>query len=564
MDIFKKPYFNTVKESRFAYTREQLSQRPIFPTLVMDGGAYFFTRQELGIRDGEEMLNKIMDGSLFDYYKKDGVFGWKTVLERFRTTDTPQEWEAHIWLARMYILLPLAQKYMLTGDRRYSDAWYKILSDWQKNNPPYRFDPSIHRFDTDMVWSDMQTTWRMINLIFSAFMLSFEPDCLTAAQWNELHALIKLHAELLYDEAVYHAQKHDAQNHNLQIGNAMIMVGVMYPELENAEKYVEIGRNVVKDNLELSIYPDGVNNEDALSYCPFIARLYLEAQLLLTKNGYSGIEGLDASLQKQYEFLYQFSISDGTTPQIGDSYRCNVIRDIEFVKQLYPLSFDETKKSIIFPQGRMAVLRNERFELFIDAMDMQSWHQHYGRMNFILFCDGEQIICDSGCTNYDRADLREYLNSAQAHNTLSLDDGTTPHEDLSIIDFSLDGEVQYISMIAQTPQYCHRRVFTLYRDRLEIDDTVTFAKGLSMTANLHLPCRITGYPTPSAANQPISGDRRVYTQRVRDSLIRVRTDTPFESEFVPCVDAEARNTVCVALRIPAESDKTHKTVITKV
>ena len=37
------------------------------------------------------------------------------------------------------------------------------------------------------------------------------------------------------------------------------------------------GRIIVEDNLRYSIYDDGVNCEDSLSYCHFIARLYLEA-----------------------------------------------------------------------------------------------------------------------------------------------------------------------------------------------------------------------------------------------------------------------------------------------
>ncbi|MBE6688318.1 MAG: hypothetical protein E7588_03450 [Ruminococcaceae bacterium] len=561
MDIFKKPYFPSDKTVRFPYTREQLSQRPIFPTLVMDGGGHFFLKQTFGVSNGDEILQKTLDGSIFEFYKTDGVFDWKAILKRFRETDFLHEWEAHIWLCRMYILLPLAQKYMITGDKRYSDAWYKIFSHFKAENPHYRFDPNVHRFNTNMIWSDMQMVWRNINLIFSVYMMGEKDDCFTREQWCEIHDFIKLHAELIFDEAMYHVKEKDPGNHNLQIGLCMIMVGVLYPEWKNSSVCIETGKQVVKDNMTLSVYPDGLNHEDAISYFPFIARLYLESHLLLFKNGYDGIEGIEESLSKQYEFLFQFSQPDGTTPQFGDSYRFNVINDIEFVKQLFPLKISDKKASVLFPDGHMAVLRNEHFELFIDAMDIRTWHQHIGRMNFVLFHDGMPVVCDSGCTNYDRSDLRDYLNSAQAHNTLSLDSGEEPMEKIEALSFSGEGDVQHITLRSTTDRYTHTRTFTMYSDRFEIEDTAQLKGGATMTNNLHLHPYVLGYTTPEAKNQPITQGNTLYTHRIGNRLMRLSTTDSFTREMVPCVNEKSLHDYCVALRIPVKNEKTHKIVI---
>jgi len=568
MNTYVKPYieniYGTSTAGQFPYTRELLCERPIFPTFVMDTGAKLLTRQVLGIDDGDDMLEKIMDGSIFDYYRRDGEFEWCRVLNDFRKTDFLYEWEAHIWLARMYILLPLAQKFAITRDRKYSDAWFKIFSHWKENNPIYPFDRNIHRFKTTMVWSDMQIVWRMLNLIYSIFMLSCDKDCFTPEQWCEIYKIMELHAQRIYDEAVWHAELHDADNHNLQMGMCMIMTGTLYPEFGHSEEFISTGKEVVKDNLEFSIFPDGVNEEGGISYTPFIARLYLEAHLLLSKNGHGGIEGMEESLEKQYSFIYQFSDPYGKTQQMGDSYTFDAVSDIELVKKLMPISITQKKISAVYENSCMAVLRNERFELFIDGLAMKRWHQHYGRMTYTLFVDGKIAVCDSGGVNYDCHDLREFLNSAQAHNTISVD-GKSVHdfkEKPEIIDYSLNGEIQYITYVNKNECFTHERTFTLYSDRLEVSDKVEIHNNASLTNNIHLPGRIIGYYAEDAKNQPISENSTLFTQRINDKLLRVKTDTSFKREFVPCMNYDSLEDWCYALRIPVENGECHKTVIT--
>ena len=131
-----------------------------------------------------------------------------------------------------------------------------------------------------------------------------DQNALTEQQWYSVYDLIRLHASHMYQEGLGHAERHIADNHHLQIGMALIMLGVLFPAFGHSEEYIETGRQIVSDNLEYSIYADGVNNEDSMTYSHFIARLYLEAELLLTKNGLTGVPNCAEKIQKQYEFLF--------------------------------------------------------------------------------------------------------------------------------------------------------------------------------------------------------------------------------------------------------------------
>ncbi len=73
-NIFYKPYIDG--KEFFPYSREDMCKRPIFPTEVLDGGAFFFANDALGATDGDAMLEKIMSGEIFSYWmRKESLIG---------------------------------------------------------------------------------------------------------------------------------------------------------------------------------------------------------------------------------------------------------------------------------------------------------------------------------------------------------------------------------------------------------------------------------------------------------------------------------------------------------
>jgi len=553
-NVFYKPYLQEKKTTYFPYSREKLLERPIFPAYVFDGGAFFFLNDVFGTANSDELLQKLLSGELFDYYKQDGKFCWQAVWNKWTEWEYANEWESHCWLSRLYILLPLAQQYCKTKDKKYAEIWFKILFDWADKNP-YRpvNDPDDH------IWFDMQVAWRTINLVHSIFLFG-AAEALEEAQWKFVYDLLGLHVRHLFKEGKEHAelQKQGLKlgNHTLQIGMALIMVGCLLPELEDSDKMQATGRTIVENILKHAISVDGVSRENAVSYAHFIARLFVEAELLLEYNGFEGLANRER-IVKQYEYLYQFSSPAGKSMQIGDSYALDAVADVEFVNSFYPLDFPRVKKTVVMPGGGLSVLRNDRFDLYIDAAQPKNngyaYHQHYGKPTFVLYGDGKPMVVDRGCPNYDRSDLYCELYVASAHNVITCDEmpldidlySSDVKEKVTLSPLVVEDGAQKITVRNYTSDPTGRnftaiREFALYEDRLEITDTVTASEKMHFASRLNIPSCIAGYTDFPANLKPLSPDRRLLSLRRDQKMQSVAVDTPYTFECKPCFNEQNR------------------------
>lgn len=580
-NIFEKPFFAEIygesRKTTFCYTREQLSERPIFPTYVLDGGAFLFLNDVFGTANSDCWLPKIMDGSFFNYWTYDGKFDWYAVWKSFTERNCNPEWEAHIWLHRLYFLLPLAQAYMKTGNREYAQKWFSLLSDWIANNPyrTYPKDPEGCPW-FDMVWFDMQVAWRTINLTHSVFMLGSGEDALTKEQWETVYDLIRQHREHLQSEALEKNERSGRGNHSLQIGMALIMLSCLFPEFGNAEEYAKTGRYVVKVNCDLQLTEEGIDIEDSPSYAHFIARMYFEANRLLLINGYDPIAGVAEKLPKQYEYLYQFSSPKGRSMQIGDAYAMDAERDITFVDSVEPLVFDREKKTMAYKKSGIFVLRNGWYSVYIDMIasdpsarksrmaprqviwgGMYGHHQHYGRPAFIAYGGTQLLVNESGGTNYDREGLRILYAGPSGHNVISCDEiplhdrltSTDANEILTVADFS-DTKTPYIVLKNHTTgeggkSFVWTRKISLEAEKIVVTDHVLASEPMHFHNHLHLPYARTGYADYFASCQPIMDGGRVIHLRRQQYLQTVSMDKAASIEYRPYTNEDNKTDVCI-------------------
>ena len=121
-NVFKKPYLaetygSAPAERYYVYPREDLVKESIFPYLVLDGGAYLFISDHFGDVGSDGLLNKVMSGEVFDLLRgKDGKIDWLFCKRVSANLGLPSNFEWQSWPQRLYMLLPLAQKYLQTGE----------------------------------------------------------------------------------------------------------------------------------------------------------------------------------------------------------------------------------------------------------------------------------------------------------------------------------------------------------------------------------------------------------------------------------------------------------------
>ena len=420
-DAFVRPWFEETvgkpaKRRRHPYPRELFREREVFPLLVLDGGAFFWLNDRMnGRADGRAILEGLASGKLLEPWSKDGVLDWELPLRRHGGSTLRTPLEERVWVHRLYFLLPIAQEFFRTGDESWARTWIRYFRAWAERHPRSADEAALR---DDFVWFDMQVCWRLLVLIHSVYLLSGSSK-LTRADWGFVYAAIIEHANHALAEATSEiARGAQGANHSLQRGAALLYAGVLFPELALATECVDAGRTILTWQMREQVLSDGGSVEGSPSYSHFIARYYAEAWALLRKNRMGSIEGLETTIQRQYEWLFHAASPAGLSLQIGDSYALDARADLKTASRLFPLSIAGARRSTIFRESQFAVLRNARFDLYVDSMKMREDHQHVGRPNLLLFADGEPLLVDSGCCNYDWMIQEHYLRGAWAHNVV--------------------------------------------------------------------------------------------------------------------------------------------------
>lgn len=275
------------------------------------------------------------------------------------------------------------------------------------------------------------------------------------------------------------------------MGTALIYIGCLFPEFENSEEYLNLGKKIIEIQLNGAIDSDGGSNETCISYSHFIARYYVECLLLLEKNGKETISGLKESINKQYEWMNQMSTPKGNTLLFNDSYSLSATEDIKIVKQLVPLTLSE-KKSTVFEKSKCGVLRNSNFDLYFDSMDLTQVHQHAGRPNFVLYCKGEPLIVDSGCCCYDNHGIYKYFLTEWAHNTVlvyknsDFDKAKKYADKTEILNYSENSVEFLIEGERQGVKFVRNRKIELNCNSAIITDTVELSEEAFIKSLIHL------------------------------------------------------------------------------
>ena len=114
--------------------------------------------------------------------------------------------------------------------------------------------------------------------------------------------------------------------------------------------------------------------------------------------------------------------------------------------------------------------------VFVDAMKHTAWHQHAGRPNFTAYYKGEPIVIDSGCTSYDRENLRNNLASVSGHNAIYTKEGTfiscqDVEEDIKITEFIENKKITIEGTVkAKDTEYFVKRTIYISENGIKVKD----------------------------------------------------------------------------------------------
>ncbi|MES9906401.1 MAG: alginate lyase family protein [Sedimenticola sp.] len=296
---------------------------------------------------------------------------------------------------------------------RSDDEKIQLLESWIASNPQ----------GSQPGWEPFTASLRIVNWVF------FLSHCPRA---NTPETVRSLYIQTLWLEK--NDERHILANHYFENIKAWLFAGMFFLG-HDAERWLSNGQRLLVEQLSVQFLDDGGHYERSPHYHGLMLENLLDLLNLSLSN--SGILSAktEADLRdtaiRGLAFLYRITMPDGSIPLLNDSAHGTA----PSVDELYTYAerlFDIQRPNNSFitelidePASGIYGYRNNQDMLVIDCGDIgpdyQPGHTHCDFLSFELMLDEKLLFVDSGLYEYQAGEMREYVRSTAAHNTISVD-----------------------------------------------------------------------------------------------------------------------------------------------
>ena len=367
--------------------------------------------------------------------------------------DKKITWE----LSRHQYFVTLGRAYWLTGDEHYAEIFVSHMTSWMDQNPP----------KLGINWaSSLEVAFRSISWLWA---LHFFKGSRSLSPALMLRMLKFLYLNALHLET-YLSTYFSPNTHLTGEALGLFYIGLLLPEFKDAERWRELGIEILVSQLPRHVKPDGVYFEQSSYYHRYTTHFYMHLAVLLRSNRMTLPPELDPKLELLLDHLMYITRPDGTSPFFGDDdggrlvmldnrppndFRSSLSTgavlfdrpDYKFVageaaeETLWLLGADglskfdrmearePAKQSVAFAEGGYYVMRDSwsptaNYLLFDCGPHGMAncGHAHADALAIELTARGRTLLVDPGTFTYTGwKDMRDWFRSSVAHNTLTVD-----------------------------------------------------------------------------------------------------------------------------------------------
>ena len=249
--------------------------------------------------------------------------------------------------------------------------------------------------------------------------------------------LLQQHGQYIYDnlEFSYIA----TSNHYLSDVTGLLWLGVMLPELRNADEWRDFGLKELLREMDKQVLADGADYESSTGYHRFVTELFLYSFMLCRANEITIDQKYWHKLNQMLRFIRGYLRPDGLAPLIGDTdggrvlpgephhandhaYLLNIGAEVLNDPELN--SPDESSRA--FPDAGLYIMRSGDCYLCFNASEAglngRGSHGHNDALSIEVCAHGRPFIVDPGTYVYS-ADLqmRHLFRSTAYHSTVRID-----------------------------------------------------------------------------------------------------------------------------------------------
>jgi hypothetical protein len=367
-----------------------------------------------------------------------------------RPSDVKFPWE----VSRMQWMVPLGQAYALTGDERYAAATRDLIDSWIADNP----------YACSVNWAcTMDVALRLISWCWFFHIFSRSHAWGDDGFCGRFLQSLYLHA----DFTARHLEKSDVNgNHYTADAAGLVFAGLFFGAGRQAEAWQELGWSILRSEIALQVFPDGVDFEASVPYHRLVQELFLYPALYRLRCGLPVDDPYRSRLLEMARFTGAYSRADGSVPLWGDAddartlpFRTHPINDHRYLLAVAGIGLcaddvidafsgprseaawmfgtaragalpDRSEPppgaSAAFGDGGFYILRNDSDHVFIDCGPLglagRGGHGHNDLLSFEAVLGGVHLISDCGAYLYT-ADYRERnrFRGTACHNTPQID-----------------------------------------------------------------------------------------------------------------------------------------------
>lgn len=321
----------------------------------------------------------------------------------------------------------LAECYTQTHDEKLVACWIDQIDSWfdqaqaPEHTNPYR-----------------PCTWRSIDA------------GIRMCEWSrQLHAFIR--SPLLTDEFIVryfrsiweHGRRLETSSQGR--GNWVIIektgllhTALLYPYFRESSRWRDLALSQLEGELDRQVYPDGFQAELTTGYQGVLTDYYGRVIRLYRCMGLPVPDGMMERFYRLWNIYPRLMMPDGRTPNLNDGSRCDVAKEMQAALKYAPERDDwrwfatggaegeaPGYLSYVFPWAGAAVMRTgwdrRAVWAYMDGSPFGMGHQHEDKLNILLQAYGKDMITEGGCYFYDTSEMRAYVLSTRAHNTIRID-----------------------------------------------------------------------------------------------------------------------------------------------
>ncbi|EEL48199.1 heparinase II/III family protein [Bacillus mycoides] len=370
-----------------------------------------------------EIAQMLLDNEIFLFkiwpsYKFEKELTWSEDPYNDKT------WKFYLHSLEMVGLLVNA--YEITSDFRYLDKsrWY--IESWLHHNP------LSEKGKNEGAWSGHGAANRLINILhFWAFYKEADSGVEEFKQ-KITPALIEHGLFLMSDE------NYEDYNHGIFQDQALLELGVFFPNLEHSEMWIRKARNRLIERFNKDVSSSGVHKEHSPSYHVVVMQLFISIKKFMDYYKIDYPEDFTTKLSLMQDYLAHIVKWDGTIPIIGDTGQGKVLNSVaqdQILSDYWLYRVSKGKKGKIFPWNFKSYMdsgiaifrddvknkRNSIYWLYTAAFN-SIIHKHADDLSFVLSFGETEYLVDSGKYNYKEKDeYRKYFRSVFGHNSIAVD-----------------------------------------------------------------------------------------------------------------------------------------------